>query len=154
MKNFDCPRFLEWLIIWNGGSRILNTDDESLSPDAKEYGFIFSFVLIELLFWRNSGWSPHSWYYIGKPDLKTQKTTAEKSYWHSFLWGPRTIPTSAVSVAACLAENWERHPDLIPPPKTEGTPAPDRHLQIKSPFGASTCLLPSLSQRSYITVKT
>ena len=92
-----------------------------------------------------------------RSEKKNRKPQQREKLLVQLLWGrrsPRTIPTSAVSVAACLAENWERHPDLIPPPKTEGTPAQDRHLQIKSPFGASTCLLPSLSQRSYITVKT
>ena len=69
--------------------------------------------------------------------------------------GPTDLPTSAVSVADCLAENWERHSHLIPLPKTEGMPAPDRHLQINLFLVfLPACFLPSLSQRSYITVKT
>ena len=68
-----------------------------------------------------------------RSEKKNRKPQQREKLLVQLLWGrrsPRTIPTSAVSVAACLAENWERHPDLIPPPKTEGTPAPDRHLQI------------------------
>ena len=101
-----------------------------MSPDAKEYGFIFSFVLIELLFLEKQGMKPTLLVLHRKTRSENPENHSREKLLAQLFVGPTDLPTSAVSVADCLAENWERHSHLIPLPKTEGMPAPDRHLQI------------------------